>query len=80
MQTALNGTIKKLASDNETTRHNFREEVTTLKEEKWFLQEKLDRVLGRVREVVDELTLLKKVVAQWSTSSPSTFVGTLPTS
>lgn len=79
VQTALNSAIEKLASDNETAHHTFGEEVATLKEENRYLREELDQVLGKLSEVVDELALVKKVVVQGNTSSPSTYVGMLAT-
>lgn len=69
VQIALNVTIKRLASDNKTTRHNLGEKIAMLKEENRFLGEELDRVLGRVSEVMDELILLKKAVAQGNVAS-----------
>lgn len=75
VQTALNGAIERLASNNEMTRHSLGEEVATLKEENRFLLEELDRVLARVREVVDELALLKRAVAQGSIASPYMSMG-----
>lgn len=53
--------------------------MATLKEENQYLREELDQVLGRLSEVGDEMTLMKKTVVQGSVSSPSTSVGTLAT-
>ncbi|KAF2319180.1 hypothetical protein GH714_013783 [Hevea brasiliensis] len=64
MQAALNEALGKLASENEVLKIAHAEEVSTLREENRALKDEVERVNGEVRDVKDELVLLKRLVAQ----------------
>ncbi|KAF2287795.1 hypothetical protein GH714_002749 [Hevea brasiliensis] len=78
VQVTFNATIDKPTSESESTRHTLTEDIATLHKENCFLRKELDRVLARLRDVDDEMVIMKRAIAQGGVASPSTLPLAMP--
>ncbi|XP_043809670.1 uncharacterized protein LOC122722623 [Manihot esculenta] len=76
MQGALDSAVDKLASEMGSLRHAHSEENAAIKEENHFLRAEMDRMMGRMKELEEQLALLRSVVVQGGmAATPSTSGG-----
>ncbi|KAF2317445.1 hypothetical protein GH714_022337 [Hevea brasiliensis] len=71
MQGALNAAIDKLASECESLRLSHMEECAALRDENRSLKEQLDRAMGKLKEVEQQVSLVAMAVAQRGVATTS---------
>ncbi|KAF2293028.1 hypothetical protein GH714_035387 [Hevea brasiliensis] len=64
MQSALNAVINKLASEGESLKLSYIKDIAALREENRFLQKELYRVLGKVKDIEEQMPLVCMVILQ----------------
>lgn len=62
MQDALDFAIKKVASETELLRHAHSEDNATIREENHFLRTEMDRIMGKIKEIEEQMALMRFVV------------------
>ncbi|KAF2298293.1 hypothetical protein GH714_021419 [Hevea brasiliensis] len=72
MQGALNQAIDKVMGEGESLKISFSNEVAALREENRFLREELDRVLGKVKDMEEQMSLVRMAILQGSVVGAAT--------
>ncbi|KAF2295797.1 hypothetical protein GH714_034033 [Hevea brasiliensis] len=78
LQAALNEALDKVANESVALRIAHAEEVSTMREENRLLKEEIEKMHENVKDVRDELVLLKRLVAQGVRTNPHPTL-TIPT-
>ncbi|KAF2286289.1 hypothetical protein GH714_013303 [Hevea brasiliensis] len=78
LQATLNESLDKVANESEALRIAHAEEVSTMKEENRLLKEEVEKMHENMKDVRDELVLLKILVAQGVGTNPHPTL-TIPT-
>ncbi|KAF2282310.1 hypothetical protein GH714_044061 [Hevea brasiliensis] len=66
MQGALNRAVDKIMGEGESLKISFSNEVAALREENRFLREELDRVMGKVKDMEEQMSLVRMAILQGS--------------
>ncbi|KAJ9184907.1 hypothetical protein P3X46_004592 [Hevea brasiliensis] len=72
MQGALNQAIDKIMGEGESLKISFSNEVAALREENRFLREELDRVMGKVKDMEEQMSLVRMAILQGSVVGAAT--------
>ncbi|KAF2311253.1 hypothetical protein GH714_021195 [Hevea brasiliensis] len=72
MQGALNQAIDKIMGEGESLKISFSNDVAALREENRFLREELDRVMGKVKDMEEQMSLVRMAILQGSVVSAAT--------
>ncbi|KAF2282521.1 hypothetical protein GH714_044067 [Hevea brasiliensis] len=71
MQGALNRAVK-IMGEGESLKISFSNEVAALREENRFLREELDRVMGKVKDMEEQMSLVRMAILQGSVVGAAT--------
>ncbi|KAF2282442.1 hypothetical protein GH714_044055 [Hevea brasiliensis] len=72
MQGALNRAVDKIMGEGESLKISFSNEVAALREENRFLREELDRVMGKVKDMEEQMSLVRMAILQGSVVGAAT--------
>ncbi|KAF2303628.1 hypothetical protein GH714_020352 [Hevea brasiliensis] len=72
MQGALNEAIDKIIGEGESLKFFFSDDVAALREEKRFLREELDRVMRKVKDMEEQMSLVRMAILQGSVVGAAT--------